>query len=282
MNNLRTPKELTFGPSGIPYSTPVSGIKAGIEQVAKLGLKSNELAFVRNVFLKPDAAREVAECAKKNNVFLTAHASYFVNLNAFEEDKVLASRQRILNAARITHIASGWSVVFHAAYYLESTPQKVYDKVKLEVKNIVKTLQDEGNNIWIRPETTGKATQFGELLEILKLSEEVEQVMPCIDFSHLHARTNGKENTYPEFARSLELVEKYLGKEGLSNMHIHTSGINYGPKGEKNHLILKESDMNYVDLMKAFRDFKIKGSVVCESPNQEDDALLMQKEYQKI
>ena len=65
-------------------------------------------------------------------------------------------------------------------------------------------------------------------------------------------------------------------------MHIHLSGINYGDKGEKNHLILQESDLNYKDLLKVWKEFKIKGCVVCESPNIEDDALLLQKTWHKI
>ena len=80
----------------------------------------------------------------------------------------------------------------------------------------------------------------------------------------------------------MEDIEIYLGKEGLENMHIHLSGINYGEKGERNHLILEESDMNYKDLIKVWKDFKIKGVVVSESPNIEGDALLMQKFYKKI
>ena len=49
-------------------------------------------------------------------------------------------------------------------------------------------------------------------------------------------------------------------------MHIHLSGINYGPKGEKNHLPFEESDFNYNACMKAFKDFNIKGCIICESP----------------
>ena len=106
--------------------------------------------------------------------------------------------------------------------------------------------------------------------------------MPCVDFAHFHARTNGKYNTYEEFAGILEKIEKALGKKGLENMHIHITGIAYGPKGEKNHLNLEESDLKYTELLKALKDFKVKGVVVCESPNIEGDALLMKKTFEKI
>ena len=62
---------------------------------------------------------------------------------------------------------------------------------------------------------------------------------------------------------------------------IHVSGIEYGEKGEKNHVNLRQSDMNYKDLCKAWREFKVRGVVVSESPDIEGDALLMKKEFEK-
>ena len=112
------------------------------------------------------------------------------------------------------------------------------------------------------------------------MSSEIEQVLPCIDFAHLHARSNGKYNTLNEFREIFEKTEKNLGKKALENMHIHMSGIRYSEKGERNHLELKDSDMNYKDLIKIFKEFKIKGVVVSESPNIEKDALLMKRIYE--
>ena len=105
--------------------------------------------------------------------------------------------------------------------------------------------------------------------------------MPCIDFAHFHARTNGKYNSYKEFYSILESIEKKLGKKGLENMHMHITGIDYGEKGEKRHLNLKESDLKYRDLIKALKDFKVKGVAISESPNIEEDALTVKKLYEK-
>ena len=66
-------------------------------------------------------------------------------------------------------------------------------------------------------------------------------------------------------------IAKNLGEIALNNFHGHVAGINYGEKGEKNHLIFEESDFNYQDLLKAFKKFDIKGAIVCESPNIEID-----------
>ncbi|NOZ80236.1 MAG: TIM barrel protein [DPANN group archaeon] len=274
--------KLLFGTAGLPLSTPRRNTENGIRHLTELGLDGMELEFVHSVNIRPEKAPLIDAVRKEEGKTLTCHGQYYINLNSLEPAKVEASKQRILNAARIAHLAGAFSLVFHAAFYQKVEPKKVYANVKAGLKDIVATLQEEGNPIWVRPETTGKPTQFSGAEDLLRLSQEIEQVMPCIDFAHLHARTNGKVNTYEEFSRVLTQVEEALGREGLDQMHIHVSGINYGEKGEKNHLILEESDFRYRELLRALRDFKAKGMVICESPNIEEDALLLQKTYQQL
>ena len=275
-------KQLLFGTAGIPIRTPDHNTENGIRYVRELGLDVMELEFVRSINISRVKAPLIKESALKNNIVLTCHAPYFVNLNAVEKPKLYASMDRVLNSARIASLCGGYSVTFHAGFYLGMDSEIVYNNIRDKIRDIRKTLDDEGVDIWLRPETTGKQSQFSGLKDLLKISQEVEGVMPCIDFAHMHARTGGKNNTYPEFRELLIKVEDALGKEGLSNMHIHMSGINYTEKGERNHLFLEDSDMNYKDLLRALKEFKAAGVVICESPNIEDDALLMQKYYSKL
>ena len=154
--------------------------------------------------------------------------------------------------------------------------------MKSKVPQISKLLKKEKINVWVRPETTGKPTQWGDLEEIVRLSKEFDNVLPCIDFSHLHARSGGKYNTYDEFSKILETVGNEIGTYALENFHGHLAGIDYSSKGEKKHLNLEESDMNYKDLLKAMKEFGVKGALVCESPNIEDDAKLLKTYYQSL
>ena len=271
-----------FATAGIPLSTKKPTTINGISRVKELGLDGMELEFVRSIHITKEKAPEIKEKAKQENILLTCHAPYFINLNAIEPTKKYASMYRIEKSAEILHLCGGWSVCFHPGFYLKMEKQKVFQTMKKRIKEIRQRLDNKGINVWLRPETTGKPTQFGSYKELLRLSQDIGKVMPVIDFSHIHARTNGKYNTSEEFNKIMQDIEKYLGKSGLENMHIHLSGINYNEKGEKNHLILEESDMNYNDLIKVWKEFKIKGVVVSESPNIEGDALLMQKVYKKI
>ena len=45
---------------------------------------------------------------------------------------------------------------------------------------------------------------------------------------------------------------------------------------------LEESDLQYVELIKALRDYEVKGLLICESPNLEEDALLLQETYNDL
>ena len=275
-------KDLLFGTAGIPLSANPRTTSDGIKHVRKLGLGCMELEFVHSVNISKEKAPEIKKTAEDNNIVLSCHAPYYINLNSAEKAKVKASIDRITNSARILNLCGGYSVAFHAGFYMGMDSKKVYDTIKNNIKEITRTLKNEENNVWIRPETTGKETQFGNVDEILQLSEEFDNVMPCVDFAHLHARTNGKYNSYSEFCSILEKIEKTLGKRGLDNMHIHITGIAYGPKGEKHHLTLQESDLKYKELLKALKDFKVKGVAISESPNIEEDALLMQKVYSRM
>ena len=97
----------------------------------------------------------------------------------------------------------------------------------------------------------------------------------------MHARYRSY-NSYDEFCKILEMVENMLGKDALRRMHIHVSGIEYGLKGEKRHLNLKESDFKYMDLLKVLRDFEIDGTIIVESPNLEEDALMLKEAWKTI
>ncbi len=273
---------LRFGTAGIPLSTPKRSTIDGIIHVRNLGLDAMELEFVRGINVSPELAKKIKYVAKKHDVLLTAHAPYYINLNASEKAKLEASKRRIIQSAERLHQAGGWSVVFHAGYYMKQDPAKVYTRVRDALKDIERELMDRGIRVWIRPELTGKPTQFGDLKEIVKLSEELEMVLPTIDFAHAHARNRGKCNSAEEWREMLSFIEDRLGREALDNMHIHMSGIEYTEKGEKRHLPLQESDMRWEDLLRVLKEFRVKGVVISESPNIEEDALLMKKKYEEI
>ena len=245
-----------------------------------LKLDGMELEFVHGVRMS-DTNRDFVKNMSKDFI-ITAHGPFYINLNSQEEEKIDASLQRIIDTASVASEAGAFSITYHAAFYMGKDKETVYNQVKTQTRRIIEILENENINVWIRPETTGKATQWGDIDEIINLSKEFEQVLPCVDFSHLHARTAGEYNTYDEFSKVLEKMGNEIGQYALENFHGHLAGIEYTAKGEKQHLNLENSDMNYKDLLKAMKEFGVKGALVCESPNIEDDCKLIKTYYEGL
>lgn len=266
----------------MPRSSKASDTLTGMERIKELGLDFMELEFVQGVRMEEALACKVAEKREKLGLHLTVHGPYFINLNAREPYKIEASQKRIYDSARIGALCGASSVTFHAGFYLGDTPGKTYRAIKKNLQTVLKQLKQEKINIRLSPEITGKPSQFGSLEELLKLAGELAGVGLCIDFSHLHARSGGKYNSYEEFAGALVQVKQALGAKALEELHIHTSGIKYSAKGELSHLDLPDSDMNYRDLLKALKDYSVGGFLVCESPNLEGDAVLMKRFYEGL
>ncbi|MEM4389249.1 MAG: TIM barrel protein [Candidatus Micrarchaeia archaeon] len=275
------PGALLFGTAGIPLSTQPHDTLHGIAQVAKLGLGALELEFVRSVNVSREIAPQVKATAEQHSIFLTAHGSYFVNLNAKEKGKLRAGIAKILEGAERLWECGGRSITFHPAYYMGDAPEVAYKNVKKQVEAMVAELRHRDIPVQLRLETTGKPSQFGTLEEICSLCEQVEGVLPCVDWAHIHART-GRHNTREEFREVLYTLERSLGKAILRDLHCHVEGITYGAKGELKHVNLPQSDFRYKELLAVLKEFRCAGIVISESPNIEGDALLMKKTFESL
>ncbi len=271
--------KILFGTAGVPESTSPYSNLAGIEEISRLKLDCLEIEFVKGVNVGSDMCRRIKEKAKALKVSLSVHAPYYVNLNSVEEGKRLVSQENLLSSARAAEKCGAGSVVFHCGYYGKSSPGDAFDTIKKGLLEVISILRSERCPVILRPETMGKKTQFGTLEEILLLCREVDGILPCIDFSHIHAR-NGNANSYNEFCRILKKVGKKLGHKAVNDMHIHISGVDYNQSGEIKHLNLKESDFRFDEWIQALKDYGAGGVVVCESPQQEQDAIMLKNLYQ--
>jgi len=271
-------KKLLFGTAGVPNSASDSLTFAGIQCVAQLGLDCLEIEFVKGLKMGIDTAQKIREKAEAQNIRLSVHAPYYVNLNAAEEGKRLVSQERLLSSARMAEICGAKSAVFHSGYYGNVEAEKAFETIADGLKEVVSILKKERNPVVLRPETMGKKTQFGSLEEILFLCREVDGLEPCIDFSHIHAR-EGKANSYAEFHRILKKIEKKRGEKALKNLHIHISGVEYNAKGEMKHIDLQDSDFRYDEWIQVLQDMDVEGTVICESPDLERDALMLKNLY---
>lgn len=273
-----------FGTVGSPIGTPKKpgGSVGAIKFSKSIGLDAFELGWVQSVRVTEATCALIQSTGAAQDVDLSVHAPYFINLNATAEEWP-KSRKRLMDAAHYGYLAGATDIIFHPGSYFGNDPAEVLKVALPRLEGCVKELQKNSDNVTLRPETMGKSAMLGSFEDAIAMSKAMDMVQPCLDFAHLHARPgDGTMNTYDEWSRLLERYGKGLGEKALKDLHIHLSGIEYGPKGEKNHLPLAEADLDLKALFKALHEFGCGGRILCESPIMEKDALNMKKAWMKI
>jgi deoxyribonuclease-4 len=273
-----------FGTVGAPISTPKKpgGSVGAVQRLAELGLTAFELGWVQSVRVTEPTCAAIREAAAEAGVHLSVHAPYFINLNA-AEDEWPKSRRRLMDAAHYGHLAGATDIVFHPGSYFGRPAEEVRPLAIERLRGCVAELRAAANPVILRPETMGKSAMLGSLEDTLVFSQEIEGVEPCLDFAHLHARCgDGSLNSYEEWKKVLAAYRKALGVRALRRIHAHLSGIEYSAKGERNHVPLRDSDLDLEGLLRALFDMGCRGRILCESPVLEDDALVIQEAWQRV
>ena len=227
-----------FGTVGSPKSTPKKpgGSIGAIQRLSELGLHALELGWVQSVRVSEETCKGICATAGDQNVQISVHAPYFINLNAGDEEWP-NSRKRLMDAAYYGWLAGATDIIFHPGSYFGLTPAEVMPRVLDRLSACVHELNEKGVLVTVRPETMGKSAMLGSLKDCLDMSKYVAGVQPCLDFAHLHARAgDGSMNTSAEWDRALGEYAEALGEDSLQHLHIHLSGIEYSDKGERKHV----------------------------------------------
>ncbi len=273
-----------FGTVGSPTGTPKKpGGSIGAVQFSRsLGLSALELGWVQSVRVSEETCAAIRAASIEHEVAISVHAPYFINLNATAEEWP-KSRKRLMDAAYYGSLAGATDIIFHPGSYFGNDPSQVLEVAIPRLKQCAAELHKKGTRVTLRPETMGKSAMLGSFEDTLARARAIDSVQPCLDFAHLHARPgDGSMNTAVEWKQLLSAYKNSLGKEALGRMHIHLSGIEYGPKGEKNHLKLAEADLDLKALFGALKEYGCQGRILCESPIMEEDALNMKRTWMKI
>jgi deoxyribonuclease-4 len=278
-----------FGPAGVPPIFKILGAKSF--DVPKLlrqeGLDAFEYQAVRwgqKPQMKKQDAEKLGFEAKKNNVMLSMHGSYYINLSG-KKEIVEASKRRVISCAKAAQWMNASVLVIHAGFYGPFEKDYAFRNCVKELKDIVATMKNEGiGNVKLGPETMGRVFQIGSLDEILTICEEVEQTQLVIDWSHLHARQRGRFRKVDDFRGVVEETERRLGTKASRSMHCHFSKIEYTDKGERRHHILDEARYgpDFEMLAEVMVEFNMCPVIICETPFLDIDAIKMRDIFNEV
>ncbi len=260
---------IRFGPAGIGS---IKDAVNRLKEYEKKGIKAAEIPFTYGVYMKQEKhskeIREIKEQAEKSDINLSIHAPYWINLNSREKKKIDESKKRILNSCKIGNLIGAEKIVFHPGYYSGMSEEETYKNIKKAILEIKQEIRKNNWKVELCPETTGKVNVFGKESEILNLVKETKCSF-TLDFAHLKARHQG-EISYKEIFSKVSLFQK---------LHCHFSGIEWGEKGEKRHLVADEKEIK--ELLSVLPKNK-KITIISESPNPIEDSVKAIKIYKKL
>lgn len=265
---------LYIGPAGYPSESnnPVHAL----EILGELGLNALEVQFVRQARMGEEKARRIRGKAQELDISLSAHAPYYINFNSTNEETVEKSTGWVMKTVDIASWMGAWVVVIHAASYMDKPRDEATRSVIEGLKECRTLMEERGiEEVLLGLETMGKQGVWGRLEEIGEVMQEVDGVVPVIDFAHIHARYGGALDTVEDFDEVLDdCREIYDG-----HLHTHFSGVEYTGKGERKHLALEAKSPDPLLLVESLRRWEGKVTVISETPSPTQGAIALRNAF---
>lgn len=278
-----------FGTAGLSDSFGAQGFK-NIKQMPgymqSFQLDAFEYQCGRGVRLAEATALVLATDGGAAGIQYSLHAPYYISMSGMDEEKRMGSLRYIKESAAAVRMLGGNRVIFHAGSCAKQSREEALEKARDTLAHARRALDEEGfEDIILCPETMGKINQLGTLEEVLAMCGDDPRHIPCIDFGHLNARTQGGIATKEDFAAILDSIGERLGSERASNFHVHFSKIEYSGGGEVRHLTFKDElygpDWRFFIELCAER--QLGPVVICESDGtQTEDAKQMMDYYNQL
>lgn len=281
MNKLR------FGSAGNPDAFYQAGLKNSWQMpawLAEQGLSAYEYSAGRGVRLTAETAQKIGAYAKQYDIAMSIHAPYFINLATMEADKAVNNERYLLDSVQAAEFLGADRVIFHVGSPVKLERPQAFLQVQKSLDNFLQKLDERGTHVLLAPETMGKRNQIGTLAEIVELCKMSKQLIPTLDFGHLHAAQNGGYDKLDDYLRAYEYLAEHLGETVLYNFHVHFSKIEFTKAGEKQHWTFAD---DYGPPYQPFMDSLVKTGytprIICESSGtQALDASIMQSYYRQM
>jgi len=270
-----------FGPAGRPVDYKGSAYKA-CGYIADEGLMAFEYQGGRGLRIGEKSANILKEDSIKEDIIVSLHAPYYINLSAVEEEKLAMSVETLVNAAKIAEWMGAYRIVFHPGYYSKNDPSVALNIAKGAINKLFERLDEEGiTDYTFAPETTGKRSQLGNIDEIIDMCSSFDNFEPTVDFAHIHARGRGYIQKKEDYNCVLSKLEDGLD---IDRLHCHFTRIEYTANGERKHHTYEETEYGpeLKWLLESFIENDWKATIICETPLLDKDALKMKELYESL
>jgi deoxyribonuclease-4 len=260
------------GPAGYPVGSkgPIDAVQRAVDS----GFTALEMQFVRQARMQEPVAIEAGAKAKKLGLRLSAHAPYYINFNSLTEETAKKSEEWVLLTAQIAHWLGAKVIVMHAGVSRGEDRKGCTENVAKGIANCRDRMRVEGiDDVLLGLETGGKKVAWGTIEEVSAVMDQVDGVVPVIDFGHLHARSGGGMRTQDDFQHVLDEYQRAFD----GPLHCHFSCIEFTEAGERKHLPLDRKQPDFTLFANCLRDSKLEVTIISETPEPEEGAKEMQR-----
>jgi deoxyribonuclease-4 len=219
----------------------------------------------------------IGKLARQLDVSLSLHTPYYMDLGANNE---LTARcmDNIRHAGLLTNVLQGDIVVTHMGLYNGQSPAMAAENITNNIQAIMEWWQDAGLRPRLGLEVSGRQEVFGSLDEILGICDQVDGVVPVINFPHYHARENGALMDAQDFLDLFDRVSSYT----KGPMHTHFAGVEYDDANERRLTPIKKGDLRFEHLAEALVEERPEITIISSSPLLEHDAMYMKVIHERV
>ncbi len=282
--------KIRFGPAGNEELFYLEGNKSSKQAPAWLrskGLSAYEYSFGRGFTLKTETANEIGLEAEKNDILVSVHAPYYINLANESDEMAEKSFNYIIKSLEFLKLLKGQKAVVHLASQGKLNRLQALELTKKRLFTCLEKIYDiyDMTNLYICPETMGKYLQIGSYNEIIDLCTIDRCLIPTFDFGHINCILQGKLKTSDDYRKILDLAFEKLGDFKTKNCHIHFSKIQFGEKGELRHLNFDDLEYGpeFLPLASVLKEYKMTPTIICESASKmAKDAIMMKEIYSTL
>lgn len=221
--------------------------------------------------------KDIKEIGKELDIRFSVHTPYYMDLIG-KGEIAHKSMDNVRWCGLLTNEMGGDVVITHMGMYGTYSKKKALEKVVESVRQLRNWYKKRGVEAKIGLETSGKQEVFGSLDEIILICKRVSNVIPVLNFAHIHAREMGSLKKKEDFQKVFDKVAKVMNDD----YYIHFSGVEHEDGSEKRYTPVKRGDLRFEPLAECILDNNKSMRVISGSPLLEHDAMYMKVILERV
>jgi len=260
---------IAYGSSRIPVVRKASEALSVLEDFYKVGFRAFLLPsqLFENIKDISGLYKEhytnllkIKTIASKYNIELSIHN------NALPEEPMIDNAFKIY--CNIANVMDAKSLIIHPTFYSRMPHSQALRLSVYKINEIVNEMRIRSK---IGIETTGKVDDLGSVEDVLDMVKRTTRTEPVLNWAHIHGRDEGVLTHETDFRKIIDKIRAEIGQQWLADAYFIFSGISYDRSGAKQHKPIVRSDMRLEHLIKCVQSLNIKGTLIFETPNREND-----------